>query len=40
MTAVSALIGHAAWWPGHQERTHALSPALEREPGVGLQSDT
>ena len=30
--ALTALIGHAAWWPGHGDRT--VEPAEEHEPVV------
>ncbi|WP_239133528.1 MMPL family transporter [Rugosimonospora africana] len=29
--AITALIGHAAWWPGHQDEAHEKAPAA-REP--------
>jgi RND superfamily putative drug exporter len=30
--ALTALIGHAAWWPGHQDRTDSPEPERPEEP--------
>lgn len=38
--ALTAVIGHAAWWPGHADARHAVRPPQEALPGTGTDTES